>query len=200
MSNQIAVEIMARRDALLEERKQLRKQRAGIDARDFAIDRDLADCVAAARLFGVKLEIPKDDYRWASAVSSLKDLRQSLNKQLHQIPMVELFQNQLEATPEQNRETSVEKQSASMPPIKEIVISQLREAGSKGTKAAAITRYILKTYGRKIHGKTTGMTLYRLSKDGLAHRKGNVWYFGPENSGTENPGAATPGPINSEID
>jgi hypothetical protein len=86
-----------------------------------------------------------------------------------------------------------------MPKVRDIVLDQLRGAGNSGAKAAAVRQYIETTYSTKIHEKTVGMTLYRLSQDNAVHRKGQIWFFGPPPANglaaeSENPGAGTPGP------
>ena len=40
----------------------------------------------------------------------------------------------------------------------------------------------------EMHDKTVGMTLYRLSKDGLARRDGRTWFYVAPKEETENPG------------
>ena len=44
------------------------------------------------------------------------------------------------------------------------------------------------------------MTLYRLSLDELVRRDGRTWFFVPQLEETKNPGADTPGPINSDVE
>jgi hypothetical protein len=79
------------------------------------------------------------------------------------------------------------------PTVRELVLSQLAEAGENGTKAAAIRKFIEKTYGHTLHEKTVGMTLYRLSKDRLARRVKRTWFSAQPPAETENPGGDTPG-------
>jgi len=76
------------------------------------------------------------------------------------------------------------------PSIRELALDRLRSAGAAGTKARAIREYIESTYKIRLHYKTVGMTLYRLSQDGLARREGQTWFIVPE---TMNPGGDTPG-------
>jgi len=63
--------------------------------------------------------------------------------------------------------------------IREMVIEQLAGAGADGLKAGALKEHIA---GRNVemHDKTVGMTLYRLSKDGIVRREGRTWFFVPE--------------------
>lgn len=80
--------------------------------------------------------------------------------------------------------------------VREIALNSLIEAGAGGTKAADIRAHIERLRGSTLHEKTVGMTLYRLSVDGLARRKGHTWFYVPPEQRTENPGGDTPGQIN----
>lgn len=62
------------------------------------------------------------------------------------------------------------------PNIRELVLDRLTAAGSAGTEAATIKAYVEKTLNTSIHAKTVGMTLWRLSKAGLARREGRTWF------------------------
>ncbi len=91
-----------------------------------------------------------------------------------------------------------------MPRIRDIVLEQLRIAMPDGQKVGPIKKYIETTYSTQLHEKTVGMTLYRLSKDNLVHRKGQTWFYVPQagltpTADAENPGAQTPGPINELV-
>lgn len=79
------------------------------------------------------------------------------------------------------------------PTIRNIVIAQLASAGEAGAKAADIRKFIEQTYNQTVHEKTVGMTLYRLSKDGLARRDGHTWFSAKPEAETENPGVGAPG-------
>jgi hypothetical protein len=76
--------------------------------------------------------------------------------------------------------------------IKRIVLDRLSAAGANGTKIAPIKEFISKL-GIEMHDKTVGMTLYRLSKDGLARREGRTWFYVAPKEETENPGAGGAG-------
>ena len=76
--------------------------------------------------------------------------------------------------------------------IRDLVISLLRAAGSEGSKVAPIKAAIL-AQGIEMHEKTVGMTLYRLSKDGLARRLGRTWFFIIPKGEMENPDAGASG-------
>jgi hypothetical protein len=59
--------------------------------------------------------------------------------------------------------------------IKNHVLRRLRQAGEKGAKAVDI-RNSLRSDGVEMHDKTVGMTLYRLSKEGVSRRDGRTWF------------------------
>ncbi len=99
---------------------------------------------------------------------------------------------------EESIDAGVGENAEEPPKVREIVIERLKVAGEEGTRAAAIREFIEKETAMKIHEKTVGMTLYRLSKDGIARRDGQTWFFVPPKVETENPGGDTPGPFNAE--
>lgn len=74
--------------------------------------------------------------------------------------------------------------------VRELVLAQLQAAGAAGNTAAAIRKYIEDVRKTKLHDKTVGMTLYRLSQDGLARREGRTWFFVQE---AKNPSAEDAG-------
>jgi hypothetical protein len=77
--------------------------------------------------------------------------------------------------------------------IRDLVIERLEAAGAVGALASDIRKYIEALRGTELHEKTVGMTLYRLSRDGLARREGRTWFFVPE---AKNPGSGVPGQQN----
>lgn len=80
-------------------------------------------------------------------------------------------------------------------PVRDLVLQKLKKAGLAGLKAADLRASIEALRGTTLHEKTIGMTLYRLSIDGLVRRDKRTWFFVPE---TKNPGAVTPGSINRD--
>lgn len=78
--------------------------------------------------------------------------------------------------------------------VRDLVLERLKAAGKTGAQASAMRENIEALRGTKLHDKTIGMTLYRLSIDGLVRRAGRTWFFASE---AKNPGAVTPGLINS---
>ena len=64
-------------------------------------------------------------------------------------------------------------------PFKERTRELLEEAYPAPMKAAQIRQKIESEQGIKYHQKTAGMSLYRLSQDGIVQRKGTDWYLIP---------------------
>lgn len=77
--------------------------------------------------------------------------------------------------------------------VREFTIDALKVAGKFGIKAADIRQAYESSRDVKLHDKTIGMTLYRLSKDDLARREGRLWFFVEPNGETKHPGGQTPG-------
>jgi len=141
----------------------------------------MADLRAAARLFQVELNWPKqepDKARsvWRDSVTGVYFAPRAVTPP----SMPKSAQAPIKELPER-------------PPIKNIVLDRLREAGTKGSKAAPIRQYIERVYDTKVHEKTVGMTLYRLSKEALVRRRGQTWFYVPQAAETENPGVGAPG-------
>jgi hypothetical protein len=124
----------------------------------------LKDAVAAGRLFGVEITFPAD----------IDDFPRARTPLTPAAPQASLF--------EPVGDTS----------IREAVMAELTRAGPRGIKAAAIRAVIEKKFGRELHYKTIGMTLYRLSEKGLVRRERLIWYYVPQGT-KENPGGGTPG-------
>lgn len=85
-------------------------------------------------------------------------------------------------------------------PVREIVLERLKIAERRGAKASDIRSYIEMLRGKKLHDKTIGMTLYRLSMDGLARREGRIWYYVPPPGEGVNSGGGMPGLANRFTD
>lgn len=82
--------------------------------------------------------------------------------------------------------------SASSMSIRDEVLERARLAYPAAVKATALRAELEKHRGA-LHEKTIGMTLYRLSRDGLVERDGRNWFFVPPEQRTKNPGGETPG-------
>ncbi len=81
--------------------------------------------------------------------------------------------------------------------IKDFVLAALSQAGEEGAKAAAIREKFEAASGASIHEKTIGMTLWRLSREGLVRRDGHTWFSVSPPAKAENPGAGAPGSDNN---
>jgi hypothetical protein len=173
--------LLGKRDRLLAERTDIRKTRAALGVRDREIDRELADIQAAGRVFGIEIDLPKEEEdAW----------QRSFFEAPFQRTIRRLIMEPKEAAPETTAAAKAVATKAEMPRISDIVLDRLKEAAERGTKAAPIQAYIENTYGKKIHDKTVGMTLYRLQREGRVRRQGHTWFIVPE---TMNPGVAAPG-------
>ncbi|HXQ84881.1 MAG TPA: hypothetical protein VN769_12535 [Xanthobacteraceae bacterium] len=139
-------------DALLAERARIR---ATLSANTSA----LRDAVAAGRFFGVEIELPPDVI--ASSGPAAPSTPTPGHRERVRLQESTLF----EATTEVS--------------IREAVIEELRNAGSKGARASEIRQKVESRLGRQLHYKTIGMTLYRLSEKGKARRDGLTWYHAP---------------------
>jgi hypothetical protein len=189
-----AREIETRRDSLVEEIERLKEQFSQISRRSREIDRELADCRAAARVFGLDISFPPQE-TGPHSVSILMDRLSAVRRQLSPAIVSEaLPPKQVLGAPTVHAEAVVQ-----MPRIKDVTLDRLRAAGDMGQKASEIQGYIVTTYGSGIHEKTVGMTLYRMSQEDppLVHRKGHTWFFGPPIAETKNPGVDAPGHDNS---
>ncbi len=226
--------ILARRDDLLREQIMVRHDQERLAAREREIDRELAECKAAARFFGLVIETPPDEREiadlrrqvvmcrqraeisdergmvdesreWrARARAAEARLRNAVATAEHFAKQGVLTIRHEVAAPEQQASPAAVEANTSltpkskMPKIKDIALDQLRSAGAAGMKAAPIHQYIETTYSTKLHGKTVGMTLYRLAIEKLVHREGQTWFYGPQAgqappASPEDPGAGTPG-------
>ncbi|TPJ30937.1 hypothetical protein [Mesorhizobium sp. B2-7-2] len=76
----------------------------------------------------------------------------------------------------ENETDNIEESEA--PKIKDVVIERLRQSGEQGARLSEIKEFVT-AQGIPMHEKTVGMTLYRLSKDGLTRRAGRTWYYIP---------------------
>jgi hypothetical protein len=63
--------------------------------------------------------------------------------------------------------------------FKEEALVVAKETYPDPVKAAQLQAEVERRLGRVFHQKTAGMTLYRLSKDGLVRREGHNWFFVP---------------------
>lgn len=83
---------------------------------------------------------------------------------------------------------------AKTPTVKEFIVERARLAFPKPVRAAALRRAFEEMSNKTVHDKTFGMSLYRLSLEGVMKREGNAdWYFVPEDQREQMPSAPEPG-------
>lgn len=175
--------VVAKRDALLRDRADIRAAQIQLDAQAREVERALLDCVAAGRLFGVDVELP-------DGIGYPRSVRAGTQ----QIPLRFAGGGEALAKLEQHPITKAIRESeADGGSIRDMVLQYLRSTGTSGIKAAEARAHVEGLLGRKLHPKTVGMTLYRLAEKGLARRDGHTWFAVPE---TANPGGDAPGSIN----
>lgn len=58
----------------------------------------------------------------------------------------------------------------------DVILEALQGVFPKPMKAAGLREMIEERLGRTVHPKTTGMTLYRLAKEGQVRREGHNWF------------------------
>ena len=89
-------------------------------------------------------------------------------------------------------------QASSARTVRDVIIEEGARAYPKSVRASDV-RKLLTDRGYKVHEKTAGMTLYRLSTKNIFRREKLDWFFIPEDqrpkvaSAEESPGADTPG-------
>lgn len=215
--------IAEKRDQLLAERTQLREAREALLARSRRVDREIGDCRAAARFFGLNLEFPEDPGELSDRDLHLRRLREhematareagrlaaqrSLFNEPHHVASLPGVGRPIPPpppppvpippppAPPASTLPSAGLGPQPRPTVREVALMRLRAAGDKGAKAADIRDYFERTYGEVVHEKTVGMTLYRLLKANQVRRDGHIWFFGPPSAETKNPGVGAPGQI-----
>jgi hypothetical protein len=140
---------------IYEEAKRIREQLADVELRLKAADEAYQEVVAAAAVFGIDV---------ATLWKERLDAVQAEQPEGTPIPA-------LTATPPVDG--SPEKS------IKDRVLEAAQSAYPNPVKASGLRKQLEET-GLKVHEKTVGMTLFRLSKRGLMRRRGLEWFFVPE--------------------
>jgi hypothetical protein len=162
--------------------------------KSYELNQLMGECKRACRLFGFD---PDDKERWSIATKLYgAEARRLFNK--IRLPEMAAWESEPssetpQVTPTVEKATQDQqpaREHPERPTLKEIALSRLKAAGNAGSKAADIREFIQKNYGAEIHEKSVGMTLYRLSEEGLVRREGHTWFIVQE---TMNPGATTPG-------
>ncbi len=190
-----------------DEKKRIDDELAALKAKKTEAEKRRAGAVTAFETFGfdtddgelwkkVKIAIGEDAWWEAIAMGGrvVKHLADKQNEAAKEAEAEAPEGDEASASDEASDDREYPPAKDGMPTIREIVLAQLAAAAETGIKAADIRRFIEQTYSQTVHEKTVGMTLYRLSKDGLSRREGRTWFSAAPSAKTENPGAATPGP------
>jgi hypothetical protein len=171
--------IIKKRDRLLVVRERLFRLEAALAAHAEAIDQELEDCAAAGRFLGESVALPN----WKNVqkinleeemarVTGLIDWARpepALDKYNNDHGLLSDILNYID------RYEARRVQRASRLPLREFVLRRLDDAGEQGVKAGEIRDDAEKYYPNHFHPKSIGMTLYRLVRDGSAHRDGRIW-------------------------
>lgn len=199
-------EITKRRSALLRERRDLRLQMERFAERDRAIERELIECHAAGKFFGIEFYSPEEEEKLQEIRTRIEHygllVRTAVRKgekaradyyrarlvdwerRLREIEEGKARENNQKRLPIDGPDADLSDENKSrrskLPKISEIALDMLKSAAPEGLRAAQIRAYVERNYAVQIHEKTVGMTLYRLLKREKVHRKKQVWFFGPQ--------------------
>jgi len=175
---QAAIEhVVERRNWLVVGRLRLFRLKRAIDAYARRVDSELQECVEAGGELGAEIALPiwenvwktslQEEMRRACGVSEWTRPEQTLRKSAYG-PLS--FDDVLEFWMMEALE------DCEVQDLRQIVLDQLRSAGREGSKAATIRTYATQVLQRDFHVKAVGMTLNRLATQGLARRKGHIWF------------------------
>ena len=101
--------------------------------------------------------------------------------------------NQADTDHVERREPATTTTAKEAPTVRDGILAILETIAPRGQKANELRTFLESTYGMKLHEKTVGMTLYRLSRERAVRREGRIWFFVPSKAETKNPGGETPG-------
>lgn len=77
------------------------------------------------------------------------------------------------------RESEIDTVSRDGLAVKDVALAALKEAYPSSLRATEIKDIVEQRLKKKIHAKTPGMTLYRLSRTGVVRNSGWNWFFVP---------------------
>lgn len=193
--------IKAKAHALFAERQAIRDEMAALDQKLRRNEIAIFDCRGAARLFGDDIELPED-----LATARSVWVRRVMNEPLRAPPPGHVAPASAAAPaapmvrhyrPPAAFAGGSEVQPTLLggllgdgaPSVREIALQQLKRAGEQGTKASAIREVVESILKKRVHDKTVGMTLYRLSQEDppKVRRDGQTWFFVPPPGGNEEP-------------
>ena len=197
--------ILKRRNWLVVERLRLFRLKRAIDAYARTVDSRLQECVEAGRALGAKIALPiwekvwktslPEEMRQVCEVSEWTRPEQTMRKSAYNpLSFDDVLTFRVAAALEdcevQDLRARQEGRRARRPTLRKFVLDQLRLAGREGSKAAPIRILAKQVLERDFHAKAVAMTLNRLAKQGLARRKGHVWFavgrdFEAREGGTE---------------
>lgn len=180
--------------------EQEKQWKAEIEARIALSNAKMADFASAFKLFGFG---PMDQNMWNEISNAIgfEAFSQAIDegrRLYHGILATQAdpqISNYTEPKTEQVEQLDkpLKLSSTDRPNIKAILLALLEAKGPEGDGATSLRTQIESIHPITLHEKTVGMTLYRLSKEGLVRRNGRTWFFVPKITGTKNPGAETPG-------
>jgi hypothetical protein len=183
--------IVKRRDWLVVERLRLFRLKRAIDAYARTVDSQLHECVEAGRELGAKIALPIWENVWTTSLPEEmgrvceasewtrpeQTMRKSAYNPLSFDDVLAFYVSEaLEHCEVQDLRARQERRRARRPTLRKLVLDQLRSAGPEGSKAAPIRAHARQVLERDFHVKAVGMTLSRLAKQGLARRKGHIWF------------------------
>ena len=87
------------------------------------------------------------------------------------------------------KEDSSGSKTAQKRTVREFILDEAKKAHPNPVRAGLIQKALEAERGEKVHYKTVGMTLYRLSIDGLMKRNKYDWFFVPEENRNVSDGA-----------
>jgi hypothetical protein len=183
--------IVKRRNWLVVERLRVFRLKHAIDAYACTVDSQLQGCVEAGRELGAKIALPIWENVWKASLAEemrrvcevsewtrpAQTMRKSAYNPLSFDNVLELcVAKALEDCEVQDLRARQERRRPRRPTLRKLVLDQLRLAGREGSKAAPIRTHARQVLERDFHAKAVAMTLNRLAKQGLARRKGHVWF------------------------
>jgi hypothetical protein len=189
---QFAIEYVAeQRDWLVVERLRMFRLKRAIDAYASRVDSELQECVEAGRELGAKIALPIWENVWTTSLPEEmrrvceasewtrpeQTMRKSADNPLSFDDVLAFYVSEaLEHCEVRDLLARQEGRRARRPTLRQIVLDQLQSAGREGSKAAPIRIHAKQVLERDFHAKAVGMTLNRLAKQGLARRKGHLWF------------------------
>lgn len=191
---QVLKQILDERDELLLARLEVRRRLKAVQKEDAVLRRALFDRRAAGRVFKQTIAVPQEDEAF--------DSREALDRAMQELRSGSPWlPGQSVPTPVKTREGNITQEELFDHPqpgmrISDLIMEYLKQVGAQGAGATEIRNWLENVHGIKTHEKTPGMTLYRLSKEGLVSRMGRTWFLASALAEKGNPGSETPGQSN----